>query len=89
MLRRKIMETQSPLKSKTIKGGIVTILMSLILLFNNGKPPKAESWETIGQGQDRRVEMGVAIATLMSGVMAIIGRYDAKVPIKRKGEQLE
>jgi cadmium resistance protein CadD (predicted permease) len=67
------------LKSKTIRFGIITILVALFNMFaTTEKPPGEMTWRELQQKQNQQTDKVVDLITLASGGGAIWGRSVAK-----------
>jgi len=71
-------DMKNPLQSIGIWGGLAAVVMGVLALFGVGNTP--ENQETI-------MRIVLAIGTVVSGVMAIYGRWRAKKEIGTKGNQ--
>lgn len=81
------METKSPLKSKTIHGGLASIVTGAALIFGAATMEPAKTIDELGKPQDHRKQTVAGMVAVGSGALAIKGRYDAKTRIKRKGDK--
>ena len=75
------------LKSKTMRFGIVTIIVAILSMFGVGDVPDEDAtYREISEGQSSRVEQIMNILILVGGGGAIYGREVAKGKIGGKDE---
>ena len=76
------------LKSKTIRFGIVTILVALFNMFGTSEKPYGQmSYRELNEQQSNKTDEVVNLLTLLSGGGAIYGRSVAKGRIGEKDEE--
>ena len=81
------METKNPIKSKTIHGGLASIVTGVALMLGAGKMEPAKTIDELGKPQDHRNQSVAGMLAVGAGLLTIKGRYDAKTRIKRKGDK--
>ncbi len=69
---------KSPIKSKTINGALVVIVIAILSMFGIGEAEAPNAYDALGKDNEGQVEQGKELATLLAAGFAIYGRYNVK-----------
>lgn len=69
---------KNPIKSKTINGALVVIVVAILSMFGIGETEAPKTYDALGKDNKGQVEQGKELATLLGAGFAIYGRVNVK-----------